>query len=604
MDKNLEALLSVPLLSGPLISPDGSWAAWSWSRLGPATDVYLAPTDGSLPPSQLTDTPDNTKVVSWTPESDAVIVGQDHEGNERTQLFRVKLDKPGSLEPLTGASPNFYIRGGHLHPNSRWLVYAANLDPETGEETGASRVIRHDLYTGERLVLASPGRANFHRPLLNVPGSQVLYLRSDLHPAGLQAWLVDIDGQTDREILNLGPDTKVYASWADPHRVLFLAESESHRRLGLLDIRDDSTRWLLDEPGRDPEYAFAPPNGGPVVVVETEDSNVKASLLDVDAGAESRPPGLPGNLVPLSPTEDGAWIGFHYSAQNPPDLLRVGPGGTSSLTGLWDRTSLTPDSLVPAEDFRWTADDGLEIQGWLYRTPAPRAGTILLVHGGPTSHSEDRFNAQAQYLTSQGFNVLAPNYRGSTGFGIAFQESIKSDGWGGREQDDIRAGIEALIDRGFAEPYKVGVTGTSYGGYSAWCAVTRYPRSLVAAVAPVCGMTDLVVDYYSTRPDLRPYSQEMMGGSPDEAPARYHERSPIHFVENIEGEILIVQGLKDPNVTPENVDAMVKVLEQNNVAYELLTFADEGHGISRPANLAVLYPRLAEFFGRAFRRPV
>jgi len=133
------------------------------------------------------------------------------------------------------------------------------------------------------------------------------------------------------------------------------------------------------------------------------------------------------------------------------------------------------------EDFRWTADDGLEIQGWLYRTQVPVTGTIVMVHGGPTSHSEDRFNAQIQYLLSRGFNILAPNYRGSTGFGIAFQESIKEDGWGGREQDDIRAGIEALMDEGLAKPGRVGVTGTSYGGYSAWCAITRYPRRLVAA---------------------------------------------------------------------------------------------------------------------------
>ncbi|MDQ4105582.1 MAG: alpha/beta fold hydrolase [Actinomycetota bacterium] len=602
----LEALLSVPVLTGPVVSPDGGWVAWNWSRLGPATDVYGAPTDGSRPPVRLTGTPDDTHIVSWTPDSAAVIVGQDRDGDERTQLFRVRLEKPGDTEPLTEASPHFYIRGGQLHPNGRWLVYAANLDTETGEEIEASRVYRQDLVTGERRVLARPARGNFHRPLLNATGTHVLYLRNDLHPAGLQVWLVDIEGRADREILNFGPATKVYASWfPEGDRILFVVESETHRRLGVLDIRSGSARWLLDDPARNLEYAFTPPNGGPVVVVETENSNLTASFIDADPTATSslpEPPALPGNLVPLAPTKSGSWAGLHYSAQSPPDLLRVSSSGEpSSLTGLWDRTPLAPEALVPAEDFRWPADDGLEIQGWLYRAPRPGAGTIVMVHGGPTSRSEDRFNAQAQYLASRGFNVLAPNYRGSTGFGMAFQESIKADGWGGREQDDIRAGIEALIREGLAEPGKVGVTGTSYGGYSAWCAITRYPRWLVAAAAPVCGMTDLVVDYYSTRPDLRPYSEEMMGGSPEEVPDLYRARSPINFVRNIEGEVLIVQGLKDPNVTPENVEVVVRELERHNVACELLTFADEGHGISRTKNLKVLYPRLADFFGRAFR---
>jgi dipeptidyl aminopeptidase/acylaminoacyl peptidase len=257
--------------------------------------------------------------------------------------------------------------------------------------------------------------------------------------------------------------------------------------------------------------------------------------------------------------------------------------------------------LAPAEDFRWRSTDGLEIQGWLYRAHKPQ-GTIVHVHGGPTSVAEDRVNAEIQFYVNQGFNVLAPNYRGSTGFGLEFQDSIKQDGWGGREQDDIRAGIEALIAAGVAQPGHVGVTGTSYGGYSSWCAITRCPPDVVAAAAPICGMTDLVIDYETTRPDLRPYSAEMMGGRPDQVPERYRERSPIHFVKNIKGRLLIVQGLRDPNVTPENVRAAGMALQEHGVEFQTLVFEDEGHGISRPKNQKVLYERLAAFFGEAFDR--
>ena len=151
-----------------------------------------------------------------------------------------------------------------------------------------------------------------------------------------------------------------------------------------------------------------------------------------------------------------------------------------------------------------------------------------------------------------------------------------------------------------AEPGRVGVTGTSYGGYSAWWAITHFEPEIVAAAAPICGMTDLAIDYYATRPDLRPYSEEMMGGSPEDVPDRYRERSPINFVKNIKGDLLIVQGLKDPNVTQDNVHAVTKALKAQNIPYELLTFEDEGHGIARPKNLRVLYPRLAEFFHKAF----
>lgn len=597
----LESLLSVPLLSGPVVSPDGSWVAWSWSRLGPAADVFVAATNGFVAPVRLTETPDNTVVVSWTPDGQAVIVAQDKDGDERKRLFLVKLYKAGIMEPLTEEHPNYYVRGGQLHPDNRWLVYGANLDPETGKEIEATWLLRQDLETGERRVLARPDRANPYHPSLSPSGDHVLYFRNDLDPQGRQAWLVGIEGG-DREILNFGPRTKVSASWfPEADRLLFVVETETERRLGTWDMEDESISWLSSEVVQDLEYAFVPPNGGPVVAVGISAGGIEASLLDIDGEKETRLPEVPGNRIPLSPTKDGQWLSFYYSARQPMDLTLLDPqtGSHKSITGLQDLSPLDLEKLPRAENFRWKSVDGLEIQGWLYQAQKP-VGTVILIHGGPTSHAEDRFNAQIHYLVSQGFNVLTPNYRGSTGFGLEFQESIKEDGWGGREQEDIRTGIEALMEAGIAEPGKVGVTGTSYGGYSSWWQITHHPTELVAAAAPICGMTDLVVDYYATRPDLRPYSEEMMGGPPKEVPEIYRERSPIRFVENIRGKLLIVQGLKDPNVTPDNVDEAVKMLEQHNIPYELLVFEDEGHGVARPENLKVLYKRLADFFSEAF----
>jgi dipeptidyl aminopeptidase/acylaminoacyl peptidase len=600
-ERYLEALLSVPLLSNPVVSPDGKRVAWSWSHLGPAADVFAALVDGSEAPIRMTNTPDDTFVVSWTTDSEALIVEQDHDGDERVQLSRLQLSEPEAMNPLTEDSPDYYIRGGQMHPNGRWLVYGMNFDAEKVEGIQPFWIYRHDLETGERRALARPKRSGFYGPELNQPGDWILYYRSEEHPSGRQVWLVDIEGTEDREILNFGPRAKVSASWfPDGRRILFTAESGTHRRLGVWE--DGTVRWLVEDPARNIEYAFVPPNGGPVVVVEIKRSRTTASLLDTASGAESRVDARSGGLIPLAPT-DGGWVGLRYDSRHPMDLARFDPHDaqtTKSITGFWGRTPLKPADLIPAEDFSWRSVDGLEIQGWLYRTSHESKGTVVVVHGGPTSHSEDRFSAQIQYLASQGFDVLAPNYRGSTGFGLEFQERIKEDGWGGREQEDIRCGIEALIEADIAEPGKVSITGTSYGGYSAWCAITRYPPELVAAAAPICGMTDLVVDYYSTRPDLRPYSEEMMGGSPEEVPDRYRERSPIHFVGNIRGKLLIVQGERDPNVTPDNVHAVAKALEKHRIPYELLTFEDEGHGIARPKNLKVLYPRLASFFEKAF----
>jgi dipeptidyl aminopeptidase/acylaminoacyl peptidase len=113
-------------------------------------------------------------------------------------------------------------------------------------------------------------------------------------------------------------------------------------------------------------------------------------------------------------------------------------------------------------------------------------------------------------------------------------------------------------------------------------------------------MTDLVVDYETTRPDLRPYSEAMIGGTPEQVPDRYRRGSPIHDVANIRGALLIVQGMRDPNVTPENVRAVRDALDAAAIPYNVLAFEDEGHGIARPENQRVLYARIADLFEEAF----
>lgn len=600
----LDALLALPKLYGGLVSKDRKWVAWMWLGVGTTIDIFAAPTDGSSAPLRLTDTDENSFLMSWTPDSESVLIAQDTGGDERFQLFQVNLSQPGVLHPLTEPSPHFFLRGGELHPNGQWLIYGANIDPVTTKEIEATLVYRHDLESDERFALARPIKGCWYRPQMNDQGTHVLYNRKDLHPSGYQLWMVDIEGKQDHEIVNVGNDMKVYGSWLpDGRRVLVQAETKTHFRVGVWDGKN--TRWLIDDPARNIEEADVPHGSDTAVIIEVQDARIKASLLNLENGEESRLPDIPGNLIPLAPLGNGAWVGKYYSAQHVTDIVRFSlldlqPESFVSLTQVQERTLITPADLAPAEDFHWKSVDGLEIQGWLFRARGKAKGTIIYVHGGPTAHSQDYLDDQGQFLVSQGFNVLEPNYRGSTGFNRAYREAIKEDGWGGREQEDIRSGIEALIETGIAERGKVGITGTSYGGYSSWCAITRFSPDILAAAAPICGMTDLVVDYETTRPDLRPYSEEMMGGRPDQVPDRYRERSPINFVSNIKGRLLIVQGLRDPNVTPENVRAVKTTLDEAQIEYETLVFEDEGHGIDRPENQKVLYQHLVEFFTQAF----
>jgi dipeptidyl aminopeptidase/acylaminoacyl peptidase len=603
-EEYLDHLLTLPKIARPLVSRDRKWVAWTWYRKGPAADVFLAPTDGSSPPERLSDTLENTYIVSWVPDSSAVIVMEDKGGNERYQLFRIDLGNPLVMHPLTDEDPDFYVRGGELHANNDFLIYGANYDFSSNCEIDPTWIYRHNLRTGDRKVLAKPEKGGYIIPRLSSDGSLIVYSRKDCHPAGRQIWLVDIDGCDDREILNFGEDVKAFATWLPgEHKLLVIAEAETHRKLGVYSVEDEKMEWLVDDPERNIENAYAPYGSKEIVILEAQNARLKPVLFDPSSGEERELSVETGNLIPLAPYTSDEWIGFYYSSSQPDDLGRFSTVAPeiellASISRVWDQTLLSQDDFVQAESYQWRSVDGLGIQGYLYRPCDEPKGAIVYVHGGPTAHSQDRINNQIQVFARNGYVVLDPNYRGSTGFGITFQEAIKEDGWGGREQEDIRAGIEQLITDGIAVAGKVGITGTSYGGYSAWWAITHFPKEITAAAAPICGMTDLVVDYESTRPDLRPLSEEMIGGRPDEIPEKYHERSPINFISNIQGDLLIVQGGRDPNVTPENVRVVRESLDREGKSYELLKFEDEGHGISKPKNQRVLYLALLSFFDR------
>ena len=596
----LQRLFRVSEAWGARLSPDRRLVAWIAGNLGPTAQLWLAPADGSAPPKKWIANERDCDWFFWAPDSGSVILAQSRDGDERTGLSQVTLD--GALRPLTEVRPDYYIHGGQLDPSGRFLVYAANRDPAGGAEIETPIIYRHEIATGERVALARLARAAYVTPRLSPDGRHVLYSRKDRHPAGRQLWLVGIDGAGDREILNAGDTRKADAQWApDSKHLVATAEAGDHRRVGLIDIATDAVRWLIDDPALQISGAHWPKGSDRIVVTETRNAREVVSLLDAAAGARADFPAGEGTLLPIGPAADGAWVCYHYDARHPIRIVRQKGGALHALSDFADRR-IAGAELAAAEDFRWRAGDGLEIQGWLFRPKEPARGAIILVHGGPTAHSEDAFDPEAQYLVAAGFAVLQPNYRGSTGFGLPFQDAIKREGWGGAEQDDIARGAQALIAKGVAAAGRVGVTGTSYGGYSSWCQITRTPPDVIQAAAPICGMTDLVVDYETTRPDLRPYSEEMMGGSPAQVPERYRERSPINFVDRIRGRLMIVQGLNDPNVTPQNVTDVRARLDAAGIAYELLLFEDEGHGIAKPENRKHLCRQLARFFAEAFAR--
>ena len=610
-----------PISWSPKVSPDGRWLAWTWTGVDETGNVWVVPTDGTQPPCRLTDGTDHLQVRGFSRDGTQIVLAQSIGSSERDQLFLAKLPRRGKEEqvkgsiepcPITALQDDYYVFGGSFDPENETLYYTASMDPATAQAIEGQHIIAQDLERGDLTSLAHGPSLDDDGPHPSPDGRHLLYHRHDRHPAGSQVWLIDLDARDsdstrDREILNLGDTLKTQASWLTDHTLLVISETDSHRRVGTFDLRSSQLSWLIDGAERDIETAIAGTSGKYAAVIAYDQGHLRATCLEIATGKEAPFKDDAASLLPIAELPDGSWVAERYCSREVHHFIRIdlATGRQTDLSRSTDRLDDVPDGLtggdfIPAALYRWQAPDGLTIHGWLYRPRVKSRGLVAYIHGGPTWHSENWVNPIIQFLVGQGFTVLDPNYRGSTGFGRAFREAIKQDGWGGAEQHDIRAGIEQLVADGLAERGKIGIVGTSYGGYSSWYGITKF-ADLIDAAMPICGMYQLAIDYDETgMPHGRAYSEEMMGGTPRELPDRYFQASPANFIQQISGKLLIVHGLRDTNVSPQNTWIAFRDLHRAKIPFDRLLYCDEGHGIYKAGNRENLLTRMAQFFGDAF----
>ncbi len=585
---------SVPQLTHIRASADGRWAFWCWSGVTETEEVWCAPTDGSAPPQRLTHGQDHFLIRDVSPDGARLILAQSHNASEHDHLLL--LDRAtGALTQLTPAQSDHYVYGGVFSPDGADVIFIADYDYTTGQVTEGGLIWRQNLTTGARSCIARSATPFEFGPILSLNGQTLLWHRHEERPGGTQLWLQPLDGTPGHEVLNLGPTASIHGDWIDDDRIGFVCDRDGADWLGILTLSTGLVQWIDGEPSLYP-FAVLPDGRGSFACIAHDQSRTVAQIWNGSALHPLPNPTGRRSLLPHAALPDGGWLAEAYDASAPHALVRLTPDGRA--IPLAEAPAEPARQHIAPQDFRWTAADGRPMQGWLYRPTTPPKGLICYVHGGPTWHSEDWVNPKIGFWVQSGYAVLDPNYRGSTGFGFAHREAVKDDGWGGREQTDIRAGIEAALAAGLPGP--VAVAGNSYGGFSSWTAITRH-ADLVTAALPMCGMYRLEIDYHETEmPHGRAYSEEMMGGTPEQFPEKYANASPGSFIHQIRGHVMIIHGLADSNVGPENTHAAHRELTAAGIPHDLLLFDNEGHGIFRRSNVETYLTRSADFLARAF----
>jgi dipeptidyl aminopeptidase/acylaminoacyl peptidase len=250
---------------------------------------------------------------------------------------------------------------------------------------------------------------------------------------------------------------------------------------------------------------------------------------------------------------------------------------------------------VRPELVKFKAHDGLELSGWIYR-PAnrrDRAPFVISFHGGPEGQERPSFRSDYQALLAAGIGVLAPNVRGSSGFGKKYVNldngELRFNGL-----KDIKACVDYLTSNGFADPKRIGITGGSYGGYMTLAGVTEYPE-LFAAGVDEFGMVNFFTFFEHTEPWMAAIST-IEYGDPKTQKELLTKLSPLAKLSTIKTPLQVQHGANDTNVPVVEAEQVVANLKERGVPVEYILFPDEGHGWRKTANRVTSTVKMVEFF--------
>lgn len=269
------------------------------------------------------------------------------------------------------------------------------------------------------------------------------------------------------------------------------------------------------------------------------------------------------------------------------DLQRAGPAPTAPVSR--------------AQPVEWVTTDNEICHGYFYppagerQTEAPQAPPpplLVNVHGGPTAAALPAYSLHAQFWTSRGFALLDVNYRGSSGYGRAYREKLRGN-WGLVDVADCVSGALSLADGGQVDRHRIAIRGSSAGGYTVLRALST--TETFAAGASHFGVADLELLAKDTHKFESSYLDGLIGPYP-RAAATFRERSPLHNAAEITAPILLLQGLEDKVVPPNQAQAMVHAIEERGGTVELVEFADEGHGFRFASSIKRTYEAELSFY--------
>lgn len=566
-------------------SPDGSQVAYSCNTSG-QYNLWRQPVDGGEAVALTDYTDHSVREIAWSPHGDTIVFTADHHGDEFHQIYQVAATG-GQPEQLTDApKAQHYLGIESFSADGTRLIYSGNDREPTLQD-----VQIRDLASGG---------------VTRIPGETGLDFAASYSPDGNRLLIVRATSNTNMDLYLRSPDDSAEPVHLTPHEGDVIYEPGGW-------ATDGSGFWLITDHGRELamlafqrlDASFAPgalepvyqdawgveqvaraSESGTLVWTVNEDGYSRLHARDHN-GAVLPVPTIPDGVVSsLRISRDGRRVAMLLATAVRPTEVAMVDLATGSFRYLTDSRPAGFDALHPVapELIRFPTHDGRDIPAYLYRPvgqgPFP---VVLSIHGGPEAQERTSYNYGGfyQYLLAKGVGVLAPNVRGSTGYGRSYQKLIHHD-WGGAELGDFECAVRYLRTLDWVDGDRLGVFGGSFGGFATLSCVSRLPDLWAAAVS-VVGPSNLVTFAKAVPPTWRAMMAQWVG-DPETEVDFLMARSPITYADAIRAPLFVIQGAQDPRVVQAESDQIVASLRERGVDVRYDVYPDEGHGFTKREN--------------------
>jgi len=518
----------------PQWSPDSKWIACTIHK-----HIHIIPSDGGLP-KKITDFTDEAFAPKWMPDSNHLIVGVTR--HEADQL--VLTDRDGSWPRALTDSADGDHWDAQPSPDGKTVVYHFRRF----DDLNRLDICLIDLESGQTRTLYGRPKTRTHSPRWSPDGQWITFIsQEDGHD---DLWMVKPNGEGLHQVTKFGYDIAEY-QW-----------SPDGSQIALVVIHQGSFDLFI-----------------------WEQASGSLTELHTGMGVHSNP-----NWSP-----DGNSITYEYESPIlPPDIYQIDVKSKEIKQLTFSQLpAMAKNKLVMPELVSYPSYDGLEIPAFLFEPQKPNGAAVLLPHGGPSSLYAAVWDAFAQYLLAKGYTFIAPNYRGSTGYGMEFEHANYND-WGIGDTQDCLFGAKFLGSLPDIDPKRIAIMGGSYGGYMTICSLSRDPEYLFACGIARYGDSDLYSSWAQCKRSLRLYT-EIFLGHPAKNREAYLKGSPIMDVTNVKKPVLILHGLLDDVVPPEASEEWVEALKAHGKTFEYKTYSDEPHGFLRRKNQLDVFARIERF---------